>query len=89
MNKNLLSYLLFFWGGGRARVGWGGNVGIRKYKAFVRDPGERRYEPGALMKRVEQPTNTLKGPWWLLGNKAKWLLSESARLSAAASHLRL
>lgn len=63
--------------------------GVRKTKLFIRDPGEGRYEPGALMKRVEHPTNTLTGPWWLVGNKAKWLLSDSARLSTAAPHLWL
>lgn len=56
---------------------------------FISDSGESRYEPGALMKRTEYPANTLTGPRWLLGNKAKWLLSDSLCLSAAAPHLWL
>lgn len=60
---------------------------LGKTKHFICDPGESRYEPGALMKRVEHPANTLTGPWWLLGNKAKWLLSDLVCLSTAAPHL--
>lgn len=58
-------------------------------KHFICDPGESKYEPGALMKRVEHPANTVTGPWWLLGNKAKWLLSDLVCLSTAALHLWL
>lgn len=56
---------------------------------FICDTGESRYEPGALMKRAEYPANTLTGPRWLLGNKAKWLLSDLVCLSTAAPHLWL
>lgn len=56
---------------------------------FICDPGESRYEPGALMKRAEYPANTLTGPRWLLGDKAKWLLSDLVCLSTAALHLWL
>lgn len=63
-------------------------LGRKKY--FSCDPGESRYEPGALMKRAEYPANTLTGPRWLLGNKAKWLLSDLVCLSStAAVHLWL
>ena len=58
-------------------------------KYFICDPGESRYEPGALMKRAEYPANTLTGPRWILGNKAKWLLSDLVCLSTAALHLWL
>lgn len=62
---------------------------LGKRKHFICDPGEGRYEPRALMKRAEYPANTLTGPWWLLGNKAKWLLSDLLCLSTAALHLWL
>lgn len=41
------------------------------------------------MKRAEHPANTLTGPQWILGNGAKWLLSDVVRLSAAVVHLWL
>lgn len=56
---------------------------------LIFDTGESRYDPGALMKRTEYPANTLTGPRWLLGNKAKWLLSDLVYLSTAAPHLWL
>lgn len=56
---------------------------------LICDPGESRYEPGTLIKRAEYPANTLTGPWWLLGDKAKWLLSDLVRLSTAVLHLWL
>lgn len=66
-----------------------GRIRGGKKKHFIGDPGESRYEPGILIKRAEYPTNTLTGPRWFLGNKAKWLLSDSVRLSTAALHLWL
>lgn len=56
---------------------------LRWPKSFISGPGESREEPGALMKRVRHPANTLTGPRWLLGNKAKWLLSDLVCLGAA------
>lgn len=41
------------------------------------------------MKRAEYPANTLTGPRWLRGDKAKWLLSDLVCLSTAALHLWL
>lgn len=41
------------------------------------------------MKGAEYLANTLTGPWWLLGDKAKWLLSDLVCLSAAVLHLWL
>lgn len=58
---------------------------LGKTKHFIQDPSECRYEPETLMKRVECPANILTGPWWLVGNKVKWLLSDLVCLSTAVS----
>lgn len=71
------------------RAIWSSLFGKKKKTHFICDPGESRYEPGALMKRAEYPANTLTGPRWLLGNKAKWLLSDLVCLSTAVPHLWL
>lgn len=41
------------------------------------------------MKRTEYPANTLTGPRWLLGNKAKWLLSDSLSQHCCAAPVAL
>lgn len=58
---------------------------LGKTKHFIQDPSESRYDPETLMKRVKCPANILTGPWWLVGNTVKWLLSDLVCLSTAVS----